>query len=280
MLTLPGLCLEAEARQVRSTQTAQKSHGTAVARPVVRKAAAERKITRRHEQRARPSARPAAAPASREAVEHALLSAAQATGFSPDVLRRIAERESRLDPSAANRFSSARGLMQFTRDTWLEVVRDFGPRHGLGRQAEALITDRDGNIGTRNWRELQGILRLREDPHLAAVLAAERLLKAEPALEEAFGRRASPGDLYLVHMLGPTGARQFLSAVRETPGRSSVAVVGSAAKPNPGVFERGGRPLPVSKVYEEVAEMFDPRAPAISQPMPDRPSMIVAESER
>jgi hypothetical protein len=206
--------------------------------------------------------------------------AAQTTGFSADVLRRIAQRESRLDPAAANRFSSARGLMQFTRDTWLEVIRDFGPRHGLDRQAKALITDRNGNIGVRNWRELQGILRLRNDPHLAAVLAAERLLKARPALEEVFGRAARPGDLYLVHMLGPTGARQFLAAVRETPSRSSVAVVGSAAKPNPGVFERGGRPLPVSKVYEEVAEMFDAPSPMGPQSLPDSSAMIIAESEQ
>lgn len=170
--------------------------------------------------------------------------------------------------------------MQFTRDTWLEVVRDFGPRHGLHRQAAALITDRDGNIGARNWRELQGILRLREDPHLSAVLAAERLQKARPALEEAQGRKASPADLYLVHLLGPTGARQFLAAVRDTPSRSSLAIVGNAARPNPGVFERRGQPLPVSKVYEEVAEMFEASTVAAAGPKQDDASVVVAESHQ
>jgi hypothetical protein len=204
--------------------------------------------------------------------------AAQATGLGAGVLRRIAERESRLDPTAGNPLSSARGLMQFTRDTWLEVVRDFGPRHGLHQQAQALITDRDGNIGTRNWRELQGILRLREDPHLSAMLAAERLKKVRPALEEAQGQAASPADLYLVHLLGPTGARQFLTAVRDTPSRSSLAVVGNAARPNPGVFERAGRPLPVSKVYKEIADMFQPGTVATAEAAQAPARLVMAEA--
>ncbi len=184
--------------------------------------------------------------------------AEHATGMSAEVLRRIAERESRLDPHARNPLSSARGLMQFTRDTWLEVVRDFGPRHGLARQAAALTTDRDGTIGARDWKTLQRILKLRDDPQLSATLAAERMKEVGSSLEDSVGRRVRPADLYLVHLLGPTGARRFLTALRKTPSRSSLAVVGQAAAVNPGVFERGGRPLPVSHVYAEVAEMFEP----------------------
>jgi hypothetical protein len=283
MLILPGASPEAEAaqaRQARSASSAQKHPAAARSSAAVRKPVSQRREIRLREQRARPSPRPIAAKASPAAVEQALQRAAQATGLNSGVLRRIADRESRLDPTAGNPASSARGLMQFTQDTWLEVVRDFGPRHGLGRQADALMTDRNGNIGARNWRELQGILRLRDDPHLSAVLAAERLRKARPALEDSLGRAASPADLYLVHLLGPTGARQFLAALRETPSRSSVDVVGNATKPNPGLFERRGRALPVSKVYEEVAEMFEPGVTTTASATQEVGAIIVADADR
>ncbi|RKK02767.1 lytic transglycosylase domain-containing protein [Pseudoroseomonas wenyumeiae] len=284
ILLLPGGAVEAEAaqtRQARPAPAAQKQQASRASSPTVRKGLAQRRGSRDRERQARPTPQPsAAAKPDPEVINGALQRAALATGLNAGVLRRIAERESRLNPAAANPFSSARGLMQFTRDTWLEVVRDFGPRHGLSQQAQALTTDRDGKIGARNWQELQGILRLRDDPHLSAVLAAERLKKARPALEQAQGRTASPADLYLVHLLGPTGARQFLAAVRETPSRSSLAIVGNAAKPNPGVFERSGRPLPVSKVYEEVAEMFEPHATATAEVAQDAAHIAVAEADR
>lgn len=283
ILVLPGASLEAEAaqtRQARPAPAAQKHQASRASSPTVRKVPTPRRQARERERSPRPSRQPNPVKASPEVVEEALQRAAQATGFNAGVLRRIAERESRLDSTASNPLSSARGLMQFTQGTWLEVVRDFGPRHGLNRQAEALVTDRDGNIGARNWRELQGILRLREDPHLSAILAAERLKKVRPTLEEAQGRTASPADLYLAHLLGPTGARQFLAAVRDTPSRSSLAVVGNAAKPNPGIFERRGQVLSVRKVYEEVAEMFEPGTPATAGAAQDTPPIVMADADR
>lgn len=278
LLLLPFSVLQAEAaqtRQARAGSTAQKVKASPASATTIRRAAAQRRDARavrpsarrqstqriraaqREQQGSLPRSRERTGERGRNTVEVALQRAERSTGLSAYVLRQIAKRESRLDPLARSPSSSARGLMQFTRDTWLEVIRDFGPQHGLARQAAALVTDRDGNIGARNWRELQAILMLRDNPHLSAILAAERLKKAQPALEEAIGRPAEPADLYLVHLLGPTGARRFLTAVRETPDKSSLVVVGQAAKPNPGVFERRGQVLPVKKIYEEVAEMFE-----------------------
>jgi hypothetical protein len=142
-------------------------------------------------------------------VRLALEQAAYATGMDAGMLQRIAERESRLDPTARSRSSSATGLMQFTRDTWLEVVRDFGPRHGLTSEAAALRTDREGQIEARDPGTMRRILLLRENARYSAVLAAERLRAARPGLERTLGREAAPSDLYLVHLLGHTGARRF-----------------------------------------------------------------------
>ncbi|HZH48054.1 MAG TPA: transglycosylase SLT domain-containing protein [Roseococcus sp.] len=193
----------------------------------------------------------------RDGVRLALEQAAHATGMDGGVLQRIAERESRLDPRARSRSSSATGLMQFTRDTWLEAVRDFGPRHGLTSEAAALATDREGRITTRDPRTMQRVLGLRENPRYSAVLAAERLQAARPELHQVLGREAKPADLYLVHLLGPTGARRFMAALRTTPQRSSVAVLGDPARANPGVFLRGGEPLPLARAYAELERMFD-----------------------
>ncbi|MBP0445414.1 transglycosylase SLT domain-containing protein [Roseomonas sp. SSH11] len=210
----------------------------------------------------------------------ALERAERASGLNADVLRRIADRESRLNPLARNPASSATGLMQFTRDTWLEAVRDFGSRHGLAGYAAVLVTDRDGNISVRDGRVLRRILRLRENPALSAILAAERLKQARPVLETSIGRPARAADLYLVHLLGPTGARRFLAALNESPRRSSVAVVGEASKRNPGVFERGGRALPLGKVYAEVAEMFGPRDTPLAPPVRESTEpVLIATSE-
>jgi len=253
-----------QARQARAVSTAHKRHvplavGKAHGRqreirPV--RSAGRRTSAARISQRREVMSRPAEM--RQTDIEAALQRAERKTGLSASLLRRIAERESRLDPFAQSSSSSARGLMQFTRDTWLEVVRDFGPAHGLSTQAAKLTTDRNGNIGARDWGDLQAILKLRDNPRLSAVLAAERLRKARPSLEKVIGRSASPADLYLVHLLGPSGARNFLTALQKTPERSSTAVVGDAAKPNPGMFVREGKPLPVEVVYEEIAEMLEP----------------------
>ncbi|MFC7739538.1 transglycosylase SLT domain-containing protein [Roseomonas sp. GCM10028921] len=203
----------------------------------------------------------------------ALASAERSTGIDPALLHAIAGRESQFNPTAKNPLSSARGLMQFTRSTWLEVVRDFGPRHGLGHHAAALKTDRNGIISARDPRILAAILKLRDDPRLSAVMASERMRQVRSALEQELKRPLTPTDLYFVHMLGPQGARRFLTEHKRNPNTSSVAVVGAASRPNPGVFERKGRSLPLAQVYQEVAELMETSA------VPGPPAQNTARNE-
>jgi hypothetical protein len=190
----------------------------------------------------------------------ALAAAARATGADPALLLALAWKESRFDPKARNSGSSARGLMQFTRATWLEVVRDFGPRHGLARHAAALSTNpRDGSITTRDRRLLAEILALRDDPRLSAVMAAERITHERPGLAQALGRPAAAADLYVVHLLGPAGARNFLATLRQAPSRSAAGVVGrDSAGPNGGVFlaPGSGRAFSLREVYAAIEDLL------------------------
>jgi hypothetical protein len=146
--------------------------------------------------------------------------------------------------------------MQFTDATWLEAVRDFGPRHGLGHQAALLITNhREGNISVRRWRDRHAILALRDTPRLAALLAAERVAKERRRLTEVLGRDAQSADLYFVHLLGPRGAREFAVGLRHAPQRIAMEVMGrDSARLNREMFtDRGtGRLLTLVEVHQQV----------------------------
>lgn len=160
------------------------------------------------------------------AVTAALGQASRATGIDPLLLVSLAWQESRFDPRARNRRSTARGLMQFTEATWLEVVRDFGPRHGLAARAAQLETNwTTGAIATRQPRQMREILGLRDNPRLAALLAAERISRARAMMQESLGRTPTSEDLYLVHLLGPAGAQRFLAALARTPSRPAAEFV-------------------------------------------------------
>ncbi|MDO9710281.1 transglycosylase SLT domain-containing protein [Paracraurococcus lichenis] len=205
--------------------------------------------------RGTPAARPVrAAPVDTgQRVTAALGQASRATGLDPVLLVALAWQESRFDPRARNRRSSARGLMQFTDATWLEVVRDFGPRHGLAPTAAQLQTNwQTGTIGTRNWRQMQQVLALRDNPRYAAVLAAERINRAREALQASLGRRPTAEDLYLVHLLGTAGAQRFLAGLARTPDAPAKDFVSNEALTlNREVFaaREDGRPLSLAEVH-------------------------------
>ena len=218
----------------------------AEARPPQRRAS---KVRHDVPQRIASSTTTAAPPA---AVLSALQRAEAATGADPALLLAIARRESGFDPAARNHRSSARGLMQFTSATWLEVVRDFGHRHGLAQHAVALSAAPRGSVPA-TAQLVAEVLRLRDDPRLAAVMTAERLESWRRPLEQALGRGMTPTDLYFVHLLGPAGARRFLLELARAPGQAAMGVVGRAAGANRSLFVRNGRVLSLAEVHRDVA---------------------------
>jgi Transglycosylase SLT domain len=190
----------------------------------------------------------------------ALHTAKKTVQADPFVLLAIAWKESRFDPLARNKHSSARGLLQFTTATWLTVIRDFGARHGLVRQAAAISTDREGQLSVTNPGQCRAILALRDDPELQVMMAAERLRQERGALEQQLGRSATPADLYVLHLLGPAGARNFLTQLEHKPESLSIDVVGHAADPNLGLFIRNGRRLSVVETYEDIRAALSEQA--------------------
>ena len=190
----------------------------------------------------------------------ALHTAQQTVQADPFVLLAIAWKESRFDPRARNKHSSARGLLQFTTTTWLTVIRDFGARHGFMHLAAAISTDREGQLSVTNPRLRRAILALRDDPELQVIMAAERLRQERGVLEQQIGRSATPADLYVLHLLGPAGARNFLTQLEQKPESMSIDVVGEAANPNRGLFIRNGRRLSVAETYEGIRATLSEQA--------------------
>ena len=233
-----------------------------------------RAATEQHPPTAPPASGAEKAPS--PAVSSALQSAEQATGADPALLLAIARRESGLDPVARNHRSSARGLMQFTEATWLAAVRDFGPKHGLGHFAAVLSTKQRGPVSAKA-RLVTEVLRLRNDPRLAAVMAAERLESWRGPLEQALGRAATPTDLYFVHLLGPAGARHFLVELARAPAQAAGDVVGPAAKANRTLFLQGGRTLSLAEVYRATSRSL---AIDSADPMRGQAALVVQVAAR
>ena len=143
----------------------------------------------------------------------AVLDAERLTGIDPALLLTIAWTESRFQADAKNRTSSAEGLLQFTKQTWLENIKTFGGKHGFSHLANLVHRSDVGLLivstlaGNRIWA-------LRNDPRLATLLAAERL---DHQKELSKDRALQAVDLYLIHALGVTGANRFIEAVAKRP---------------------------------------------------------------
>jgi len=166
------------------------------------------------------------------AVVGAVRDAAVRTGTDFSFLLAQAKVESGLDAGARAATSSARGLFQFTRATWLEMVEAHGAQHGFGWAADMLKSGA-AKAGTA---AREAILALRDDPVAASLMAGELVRDNAAALQAKLGRAVGAVDLYMAHFLGAGGAGQFLSALATTPERAAADVVPAAAAANRSIF--------------------------------------------
>lgn len=216
------------------------------------------------------AATPAARKATPDSVADHIRTAAEATGVPFEFLLAQANQESRLDPDARNRRSSAMGLFQFTRSTWLEMVKKHGAGHGLGRYADAIAWE-NGNWTVKDKAIRREILDLRRDPEMSALMAAEYAKDNEKVLEARLGRSVSAHDLYLAHFLGAGGAARVIAGAEARPQHAASRALPDAARANPEVFHEPGsrRPRSFSALYGVLQDRFD-RAVAHVAPMARR----------
>jgi hypothetical protein len=191
-----------------------------------------------------------------------ILRAAGDTGVDPIYLMALADKESSFRTSVKASTSSAQGLFQFIERTWLDTVRTFGAKHGMDAQVAAItIVDDKPTVADEAMRN--AILDLRNDPYLAAVMAAEMLKRDAAQIGFKIGRSLTPTEMYLAHFLGLDDATRFINMRNTKKAASATKAFPAAAKANVAIFfekkKKGKRGLSVPEVYARIDEMIDSR---------------------
>jgi hypothetical protein len=174
-----------------------------------------------------------------------------------DYLLQTAIRESSLNPEAKARTSSATGLFQFLDSTWLQVMKEEGPRLGYGQYADAIKVDSDGDYYIADKALRQEVLKLREDPQIASDMAAAFTRSNGSYLFEKFGRMPSPGELYIAHFLGAQGAEKLFNAGLQDPDQIAAKLFPKQAKANRAIFYEGGEARTIREVYRSLVAKHD-----------------------
>lgn len=167
----------------------------------------------------------------RAEVQTAIARAAQATGVDFSYLLAQAKIESSLNPGARAETSSAAGLYQFTKGTWLAMLDRHGGEHGLDWAQGAIAGGKVADPALRAQ-----IMALRFDPQASALMAGELASDNRAALSERLGREPDAAELYMAHFLGSEGAGRFLSALALDPAQSAAALLPDAAAANRSIF--------------------------------------------
>ncbi len=184
------------------------------------------------------------------------------TGVDFSYLMKLAAAESNFEPASESANSSATGMYQFTRDTWLNTLARHGDKYGLAEYTAKIehYTTRSGNRRprVRDQAVYRHLLELRKNPRIASMMAAESALDNQQKLAYSFDRKPAQADLYLTHFLGAKGAIAFLKALDENPDTFAVDMFPEAARSNYGIFHpKTCAPRTVDEVYELFGKKFD-----------------------
>lgn len=224
-----------------------------------------------------------------QAVERSTLAglkvASAKSGVSFQYLVAKAAQESSLNPEAQASTSSAAGLFQFTRGTWLDMMHRYGSQYGYGDLASKISVTDAGKAVVKDAAAERRLLDLREDPEASGLMAAAYAQDNAAALEDALGRLPDSADLYLAHFLGASGASDILGAAQDTPDTAAAALLPAAAKANRSIFYTpDGAARSAAEVVALVRERFttqmDRFAEAADTAAPATPDTAVAETPR
>jgi len=208
-----------------------------------------------------------------------LKQASSRTGVDFAYLVAQAGQESGFKTDAQAKTSSARGLFQFIDSTWLETVRDHGAKHGLAEVAQKITTGSDGKPRVTDAETRRDILALRDDPRIAAVMAAEYARSNQQVLSREFGVDVKKVDLYLGHFLGAGGATKFLGALKDNPAQSAAALLPEAAAANKGVFYTpDGKTRSLGEIYAFFSSKLDSKAVGLDTVPLDGQASALAEN--
>jgi Transglycosylase SLT domain len=217
----------------------------------------------------------AAGNSSGPSVTGAIRQASRLTGTSFDYLLATAQVESGLNPRAQATTSSAGGLFQFIEQTWLATLKEAGPNLGYRRYADAIVRTESGRYTVSDPAVRDQILKLRHDPAANAVMAGAFTRNNAAKLTDQLGRRASEGELYMAHFLGPAGAARLITRAASQPNDRAADLFPYAARANRSIFyDRQGQARSVAQVYGVLAGRYQ-----LARAIPVVPATAVAERQ-
>jgi len=191
-------------------------------------------------------------------IELAFQSASTSTGTSFDYLVKTAARESSFNPSAKAKTSSATGLFQFIESTWLETMKEAGPKHGLEKYSDHIKRSKSGKFYVSDANMRREILDLRKDPEISSMMAGALTQKNAQYLERKIGREPTDGELYMAHFLGAHGASRLIDATNANPDMRADKMFSAQARANKPIFyERNGKARSMQEVYEVIVSKHD-----------------------
>ncbi|KZM48197.1 transglycosylase SLT domain-containing protein [Labrenzia sp. OB1] len=191
-------------------------------------------------------------------IELAFQSASSSTGTSFDYLVKTAARESSFNPAAKAKTSSATGLFQFIESTWLETMKEAGPKHGLDKYSDQITQGKNGKFYVNDPQMRREILDLRKDPEISSMMAGALTQKNASYLERRIGREPTDGELYMAHFLGAHGASKLIETTAAKPDMRADSVFSAQARANKPIFyNRNGTARSMQEVYEVIVSKHD-----------------------
>ncbi|SEP95663.1 Transglycosylase SLT domain-containing protein [Devosia sp. YR412] len=209
-----------------------------------------------------------------QSLAYVLTAAGDRNGVDFDYLLQTAIRESSLNPAAKAQTSSATGLFQFLESTWLQVLKEEGPRLGYGDVASNISRNSSGDYVVADPAVKAQILEMRKDPQMASDLAAAFTKSNGEYLEARFGRRPSAGELYIAHFLGAQGAERMFTAGLQDPEQIAANLFPKQAQANQAIFYSNGQPRTIRDVYRVLVAKHEGggvSAPFAAQQMAGQP---------
>jgi hypothetical protein len=207
-------------------------------------------------------------------VTGAIRQAARMTGADFQYLLATAQVESNLNPNAQAPTSSARGLFQFTEQTWLATLKEQGTALGYGPYANFISRQPSGDYWVSEPRMSGAVMNLRSDPTANSLMAGAFTKANAGKLAARLGRNPAEGELYIAHFLGPTGASRLIGLADTSPRTPAATIFPTAARANPTIFYDGrGNTRSASEVYRLLVGRYD-----VARGGPEKATALGSES--
>lgn len=171
-----------------------------------------------------------------EGMRGTIVAASKLVGVDENLMLKTAAIESDFSGNAGTSTTSAKGLYQFTNDTWKDMIGRHGKKYGYDATTSPM------------------------DPKASAIMAAHYFKDNVKSISGSTNRPIGVTEAYISHLLGPGGAKKFFKELDNNPNATAAQVLPDAAAANTSIFYNGNTPRTIGEVYQEIANRINAKA--------------------